>query len=145
MDNKLFFVFFLLITSTFAASTGTIEGIISDSETKEALAGANVIIEGTSKGAATDIQGKYRITNVPVGDCILVVTYIGYRDKRQSVTVIPNEITDLNIQLKFDALEGEVIVVTGQLEGQSQAINRQLTANTIVNVVSSDKIQELLA
>ena len=143
MNNKFFFIFFLLSTSSFAATTGTIKGIITDVETNEPLAGANVFIEGTSKGAATDIEGKYRIPNVPAGECILVVTYIGYQDKRQSVTVMPDEIMDLDIQLNFDALEGEVIVVTGQLEGQSQAINRQISANTIVNVVSSDKIQEL--
>jgi TonB-dependent receptor len=143
MSIKLLFIFFLLSTSTFAAITGTIKGIITDAETNEALPGANIVLEGTSRGTATDLDGKYRITNVPAGESILVVTYIGYQDKRQSVTVMPDEITDLDIQLNFDALEGEVIVVTGQLEGQSQAINRQISANTIVNVVSSDKIQEL--
>jgi TonB-dependent receptor len=143
VSTNFFFVFFLLITSAFSASTGIIEGIISDTETNEPLAGANVFLEGTSKGAATDIEGKYRVSNVPAGECVLVVTYIGYIEERQSVMVIADEKIDLDIQMKFDALEGEVIVVTGQLEGQSQAINRQITANTIVNVVSKDKIQEL--
>ncbi len=136
-------LFILLSCCSIAAATGTIQGTITDVATNGALPGANVVLEGISRGTASDLDGEYRITNVPAGEYILVVTYIGYQDERRSVTVMDDEIKDLDIQMKFDALEGEVIVVTGQLEGQAEAINLQIASNTIVNIVSSDKIQEL--
>jgi len=139
----LFFIYTFLSTSSFAADIGTIKGKITDAETSEPLIGANILIKGTSRGSATDLEGNFRITNVPSGDHIIVVTYIGYQDNRDTVKVVTNRITEINLSLKFEPLEGDVVVVTGLLEGQSQAINQQITANTIVNVVSSDKIQEL--
>ena len=51
--------------------------------------------------------------------------------------------TQLDIQLSPDVIEGEEVVITGQLLGQVLAINQQLTSNNIVNVVSEEKIQEL--
>jgi TonB-dependent receptor len=141
--NKIFLLLIFLCTSTFAVNTGTIRGVITDSLTNDPLVGANIIVQGTSRGSATNIEGEYLIPNVAAGDYILVVSYISYRTKRILVTVKPDEITEINVELTFDAVEGEEVVVTGQLQGQSEAINRQLTSNTIVNVVSSDKIQEL--
>ena len=59
MNKNIFIILFLLSNYSFAATTGTIQGTITDAETNESLAGANIIIEGTSKGAATTIEGKY--------------------------------------------------------------------------------------
>ncbi|MFN3694815.1 MAG: carboxypeptidase-like regulatory domain-containing protein, partial [Ignavibacterium sp.] len=65
--RKLLLFFTLFITAfsivTFA-QTGKINGYVRDAETGEELIGANVIIEGTTMGAATNIDGYYVITNV---------------------------------------------------------------------------------
>ena len=53
------------------------------------------------------------------------------------------KLLELNVKLHSLAIEGEEVVVSAQLQGQTAAINQQLNSNTIVNVVSSDKIQEL--
>jgi len=49
----------------------------------------------------------------------------------------------LNFALLSEAIEGEEVVVTAQARGQHEAVNQQLQSNTIMNVVSSDKIREL--
>ncbi|MGD1008488.1 MAG: alcohol dehydrogenase catalytic domain-containing protein [Ignavibacteriaceae bacterium] len=57
--------------------------------------------------------------------------------------IVPNQTTEINVQLVFSTVNLKEVEVTAQLEGQSAAINQQLSSNTIVNVVSQDKIQEL--
>jgi hypothetical protein len=73
-------LFILLFSSCILvnAQTGTIRGRVLDKNTQEAVIGANVVIEGTTTGAPTDIEGYYKITNVPVGSFNLVATSIGY-------------------------------------------------------------------
>ena len=49
----------------------------------------------------------------------------------------------INFNLKFTTVEGKTVVVTAQARGQMDAINKQLKAKSIKNIVSSDRIQEL--
>lgn len=67
-----------LSDSIFAASSG-IEGQVKDATTGEPLLGANIVLLGTSLGAAADNNGKYTIRNVPSGSYTIRVTYIGYK------------------------------------------------------------------
>jgi len=68
----------LLITNAQAKPFGKITGKVVDKETNEPLSGANVIVEGTSLGAATDTIGTYLILRVPPGKYTLVASMIGY-------------------------------------------------------------------
>jgi hypothetical protein len=75
-------------TNTFAQNvTQTIKGIITDKQSKEFLVGATVSVIGTNPvlGGAADLNGKYRIENVPVGRYDLKVNYTGYKE-----IIIPN-------------------------------------------------------
>jgi outer membrane receptor for ferrienterochelin and colicin len=49
----------------------------------------------------------------------------------------------LNVVLTADVVEGETVIVTGQVAGQMSAINQQKSSNTIINVISEEKIKEL--
>jgi len=62
---KKYLIFILLYSSWLFAQTGSIRGIIVDQESGDPLIGANIIIDGTTMGAATDVEGSYQITNVP--------------------------------------------------------------------------------
>ena len=125
------------------SSTGKIQGTVIDSTTSDALFGANVFISGTSLGAATDLDGKYSIPQVPPGNYKLIISYIGYFPKELSITVQENRTLQLDIVLVSQVLEGEEVVVTAQAQGQKSAINQQLTSNSIINVVSAEKIHQL--
>ena len=61
-----------------AQNTGALTGRVTDAQTGETLIGANVVITGTTLGAATNIDGEYRINGVPVGDYSITASYIGY-------------------------------------------------------------------
>jgi TonB-dependent receptor len=132
-----------LIQPLLAQGTGSIRGKVFDKSTKDVLFGANVILKGTSLGSASDLNGNYKIINVPAGKYSVVISYIGYNSTTEEVTITANKELVQNFYLEPRALEGKTVVVTAQAEGQLSAINQQLNSNTIENVVSKARIKEL--
>ena len=146
--KKIVCVIFLIMgilgfQTLFAASFGEIVGVVADAGSGEPLTGANVYVQGTSFGAATDLKGNYRIERIPSGTYDLKVTYIGYKTKIMSIRVEPNEIKEINFQLDAAVVSGQTVTITAQAEGQMAAINQQITARNIKNVVAADRIQEI--
>ena len=133
----------IVLISSIVYGQGNLRGVISDSLSNKPLVGANVFLLGTALGSATDLEGQYLITNIPEGNYTLKISYIGYKPKQVDITIVNNRSTQLDIVLVPDVLEGEEVVVTGQASGQMSAINQQRASNTIINVVSEEKIQEL--
>jgi outer membrane receptor for ferrienterochelin and colicin len=75
----LLFCLALSIQTLFSQQTGTIRGTIRDKNTQELLIGATVQIEGTSLGVAADLNGNYKINNVPVGSYTVKASLVGYQ------------------------------------------------------------------
>jgi len=122
---------------------GQINGFVLDSNDGSPLVGANVVIKGTSKGAATDLEGKFELPPIAPGNYILEVSYIGYKSKDVKVDLKEGEKKNILVNLEWVAVEGETIEVSVQAKGQLAAINEQLAADEIKNVVSKDRIREL--
>lgn len=123
---------------------GKISGEVVSVETGDPLIGANVYIVGTSMGSATDNEGMYSITGIPPGSYTLRCTYIGYKTDEISIEIKIDEQITQDFQLEYEGtVKGEKVVITAQAQGQVSAINQQLSAKQIKNVVSSDRIQEL--
>ena len=117
MKSTLKFLTILLLTMTslLLAQDGMITGRIVDSKTGDALVGANVIVESLGQGGATDLDGIYRIYDVPPGTYNLKVSYIGYQKKTISdVIVKPDEVYSLDIVLSTENLQMESVVVTAK-------------------------------
>ncbi len=83
----MFLVSFLLPLSLFAQIT--ISGTVSDASTGNALAGANVVVEGTDLGAAADASGNYSIEGVPAGATI-TASMIGYTSSSATAAATVN-------------------------------------------------------
>jgi len=141
--TQTFALLLILTCSSIAQSSGGITGVVIDSLTREPMVGANIIIDGSVLGGATDIDGKFRINNIPVGNQLIKCSYLGYKSKIIPISIVSNRLILLDFTLLSDVILSDDVVVTGMLEGQQRAINQQLTANTIVNVVSKDRIEEL--
>ncbi len=110
-----FLLFFLsLITFQLSAgTTGKISGKVVDAKTKEALFGANVIVEGTTYGAATDIDGNYFIINIPPGTYSVRASSVGYSSITFSnVKVSVDQTTKVDFELNEEAVELENVVVS---------------------------------
>jgi len=139
-----YYIIAIYITSSLLYSqSASISGTVKDNLNGDKLIGANVFIQGTSLGAATANNGQYQINNVGLGTYTVKVSYIGYQSKEIEITLskAKNYVQDFN--LNYTTVEGKTVVVTAQAKGQMDAINRQLKAKSIKNIVSSDRIQEL--
>lgn len=124
-----------------AQGNGRITGQISDANSGAYLPGANVVIEGTLLGAASDRQGKFAIENVPAGKHVLVVTYLGYEKQSVHVDVAAGAVLRQNIALKVSYIEGGEVVVKGLRQGQIKALSQQRNASSIENVVDEEQMQ----
>ncbi len=91
--------FLLLYISTAFAGGGKITGTVVDSETRQPIIGANIVLEGTSQGAATDLDGYFMIINVQPGRYDVSVTTMGYVPMLQSEVLVQS---DLNTKLEFN-------------------------------------------
>ena len=81
MNRIITILFLLLILPQMALAQGKLRGRITDQETGEPLLGANVIVVGTSYGAATDVNGEYIILNLIPDVYEVKASYIGYQAK----------------------------------------------------------------
>lgn len=134
---------FSFLPSFAAAENGVVQGAVTDSQTGDALPGANVLLIGTSMGAATDLNGNFIVRNVPPGSYKMRATYVGYNARILDVNVRDGETVKLEVKLDAVGIKGKEVVITAQASGQSGAINQQLSSVQITNVVSAAKIQSL--
>ena len=118
-------------------------GTVTDAQTGDPLPGGTVQVDNTSFGASSDFDGEFTIRNVPPGTYTVRAHYVGYLDQEATVEMKEGERCQQDFRLVAIGVEGEEVVVTAQAEGQKAAINQQLSALPIVNVVSRARIQEL--
>ena len=135
MRNCLFIISFVFTSFVFAQST--IEGTVSD-ESGNPLVGANVIVEGTSLGAATGVDGDYMI-NVPAGTVdgntvVLTASYIGYKSTSASVEVPADGSVNQNFSLAIDPIGLKGVSVTAL----GFTANRDEQGSSSVSVAAAD-------
>jgi TonB-dependent receptor len=133
----------ILLLPAVALGQSTLSGVVSDSLTHEKLIGVNVVLVGTGMGNATNIEGAYSITGIPAKVYSVRISCIGYEPKVIQIDFSRNLSRRLDVLLTSTVIQGQEVVVTAQMRGQMAAINRQVSSNTIVNVVSEEKIKEL--
>jgi hypothetical protein len=115
--SLIFVVFFMITQDAKAAVTGKIAGIVMDARTGEPLPGANVIIEGTERGAACDMDGYYFISRLEPGDYNVQARIMGYKSLTLTgVKVISGHTTPLDFELETTVIRGEGVTVQAQRE-----------------------------
>ena len=130
------FLLFLMTTNIIFAQSGKISGKVVDAATGEALVGVNVLIQGTTMGAATDPDGSYFIINVTPGIYTVRASMIGYTKVSQTnVNVIIGQTTTLDFQLSQSTVSTEEVVVTA-----SQPVIKKDVSSSQVVVSSQDLV-----
>ena len=110
---------------------GAITGYITDASTGEPLVGANVVINGTTIGSATDVNGKYYIASVNSGIYNVKVAYIGYETTSVNLEIKAKHIANLNVPLTQSDFAVEEIVITGN----KPLIQKNMTSTNSVRIV----------
>ncbi len=137
-----------LIVSLFLATISTtyaqtlISGVVSDVNADAPLPFASVVLEGTTLGTVTDLNGEFRLPLDP-GSYTIAVSFMGYQTQQKEVTLAEGQNLVVDFGIIPEAIMGEEVVVTAMMRGQKAAINSQLNAGGIVNTVSEEQIQEL--
>lgn len=108
----------------------SVTGTVTDQSTGEPLPGVNVIIKNTTKGAATNSQGFYKITDLEAGSYNILVRFLGYKQKSKQVTVNPNETATLDFSLLPGSVNLDEVVVTGT----GGPVEKRKVGNTISSV-----------
>jgi TonB-dependent receptor len=141
-NNLILLLALFCLSGKAIAQKGTLRGNISD-ENGIPVPGATITINNTSRGTISDVGGDYQLLNVPSGKQEVLISFIGYATKKHEVEIIPRGVVVLDVTLKEEAVEMLEVVVYGQAQGQQAAINQQLNAPGIINVVSGQKLREL--
>lgn len=149
MNKKTFnlvLIFALLLTSNLLAqSSGKITGTVVDSETGETLIGVNVVIDGTIKGTATDIDGRYTIRNVEAGTYTVVVSYLSFSTQRiTGVVVEEGETVTLDIALQPESELLDEIVVTADvvLNNEAGLLRQRQKSIAFSDAISAESISK---
>lgn len=141
LHNRFFFVILLSLLVSFGAfaqNKGKIEGRVVDRETGDPLIGANVTIEGTVLGAASDRNGAYRISQVPPGTYTVRASMIGFQTVAvNEVQVNVQEKAAVDFELTARALPLDEIVVTAT---RTEKLLKDVPIST--EVISREDIEE---
>ncbi len=104
-----------LHSPTQGATSGKVTGIVTDANTDEPLPGANVVIDGTRRGATTDGDGRFVILAIDPGVYSITATMVGYGvEKRENINVSADYTSTVDFSLKESTLEMAELVVTAQ-------------------------------
>lgn len=142
----IYLMFMLSATWAFGQS-GSITGTVTDAETGDPLIGANAVISGTTKGMATDANGKYTIGNLEDGTYTVMVSFVGYDDVSGSTTVSGGQIATLNFTMSGSTVLSDIVISGGRSPEklvESPATIEVISAADISNIATFNP-GELLA
>lgn len=144
--NAFFTALFVMIgIAAFGQGIGKISGVVADKKTGETLIGVSVRIAGTTKGVATDVDGKYIFPGLEAGKYIIEVSYVGYSTKKiTDVEVKGNSTTTLDVVMEEatgNTLSQVVITGSYKQESNNSLYAQQKNSPTISDGISSESIK----
>jgi len=141
-------IFSILVPVTnLLSQSGTIAGIVKDKIRSESLIGATVVIEGTSTGASTDVNGKFTINNIKPGIYTLKVSYVSYSSTTiENVRVTAGNTTNIETELEENLVSlGDVNVTAVRKTGTEIAMITDIRATPFVSTgISGQQISKTL-
>ncbi|MCX7984977.1 MAG: TonB-dependent receptor [Bacteroidetes bacterium] len=138
-------LFFSLVLQAQVSSQKKIVGKVIDAETGEPIIGANVYLEGTTRGASTDLEGSFVITGVQEGTYTIIVSALSYGKKKiPQFTVTDASVYTLNIQLKPETIKSREVVVEGAalMSYEGVLLKQRKNAATVSDGVSADQMKK---
>jgi outer membrane receptor protein involved in Fe transport len=140
----------LLVVPSLACAAGALHGVISAEDGGDRLSGASVLLLGTTIGAATDLDGEYRIEDIPPGTYEVRASFEGYDSKILSDVVIGDrKATKLNIKLMRRGgasasftIDDLVVTADRVLSTEVALITERMKSITIGDAISAERISK---
>jgi TonB-dependent receptor len=130
------------VPSEVQVQKGTIDGRVEDPD-HIALQGARIELQPTGLTAVSDDQGQFTIPGEPPGIYTLTVSYIGFSQFAVSVVVTAGRVAQVDAPLGIGLVNQEVVVRGEREHGELEALNRERTADTIIEVLPAEVITSL--
>ena len=121
---------------------GLINGRVTDTG-QGLLKGATVDLQPAGKPTVTDNLGEFTISDLAPGEYLLTISYVGLDPFSKKVTVAPGQTTRLDAELKVATQSDSITVTAERAHGEAEAINRERTAENILQVLPHDVIISL--
>jgi len=102
----------LAATGMSFGQTGVITGRVTDISGNP-LIGATIVLDGTTLGTASDIEGNYNLNRIPAGGYTIRVSSVGYKPQTRSIQISENQTINLDFRLDEDVMNMEELVVVG--------------------------------
>lgn len=128
----------LLAPASAFAQGGIVVGRVTDAGSSTAVAGASVVIEGSTLESTSGSDGRYRLVNVPAGSYTLIARRIGFAAKRQSIIVAPGSEVAANFALNASALSLDQVVVTGTAGAQE----KRAIGNAVATINAAEELRK---
>lgn len=122
--------------------TGTVTGHITD-PTGSLLQGAQIQLQPGGRTAVSDLTGGYFINGLPAGSYTMTVSYVGFALFKQSVDVTVGKSTIFDVRMQVASQKDQIIVTAQDALGEAEQINREKSADNILQVMSSEVIMSL--
>ncbi|MTI21150.1 TonB-dependent receptor [Fulvivirga sp. RKSG066] len=136
-------IFFCLSTSLATAQERTVSGVVKEADSGEPLVGANVIIEGTTTGTVTDLNGNFKLS-VPSGNATLVVSFIGYQEQSISVAAGESDLGDISLETAAIGLDEIEVIASVAIDRKTPVAVSTIKQAEIIATASNQEFPELL-
>lgn len=140
-------ILFVFTSFMLAFGQGTIAGKVTDAKTGEGVIGANVVLQGTTTGAATDLEGNFIINNVKEGVYTLVISSVMYKTHTvQDVRVETAKKITIDVAVSEDVSELQEVVVqaTRQVDTDFELLRSIKDAKVVVVGITAEQISRSL-
>ena len=144
MKRTIFLMAFLIAMVNTFAQNGVIVGVVKDAQTGELLPGTNVVISGTQKGAVTDLNGNFQLSDLPAGTYKISVTFISYTPLETEVVISESDTIELKVNLGSAAtkIQGVNIIAKRNDRTENAMIVMQKKSGSVVNGISSQEMKK---
>src|SRR6516165_4744263 len=142
------FAILLVISSTLLAegllaqSTGSVYGHVTDSS-GSILQGAQVQLQPTSVIVVTGAQGSYFINDIAPGSYTLAISYVGFTLFTKAIDITPGQNLTVDAAMQVSSQKDEILVTANRASGEAEDINRQRTADNVLQVLTNEVITSL--
>jgi TonB-dependent receptor len=133
---------FLLLSPFAQAQTGGVAGKVTDSG-GGILQGAKVTVDPGGANAVSDAQGQFLVTGLAPGTYTVTISYVGFSTSTKTIAVSAAQVANADVKLTVASQNLEVLVTADRASGEAEEVNRQRTADNVVQVLTNDVITSL--
>ncbi|MCF4101289.1 TonB-dependent receptor [Gillisia sp. M10.2A] len=120
----------------YSQSTGALTGTIVNT-VGNPISDVNLELEGTSLGTESNFRGEFQLSNIPVGNYILKVSYVGYQSLERSIVITENKVNDLKsivLKTRQESLDEVVVKANGNPNTFTRAASEHVAKLPLSNI-----------